>query len=173
MLKKRIILISHHIPLQMQFLLVVAFRDKELSIRVHWFLLMLVHKTVKQSPFRGALVTFLPASLPFSSSSSSKKLSRMLLSMLRTTAGCQVGRKDKHWQGTSIVLSSFDNQRIRASFDFPTVWVSPLWQHLVQTSNHMLSLLLYITVSPLLRIFFQTVGKGNFCAWGAESAPGY
>lgn len=103
------------------------------------------------------------------SSSSSVKLSRMLLSMLRTTAGCQVGREDKHWQGTSIVLSSYNNQRIRASFDFPTVWVSPLWQHLVQTSNHMLFLLLYITVSPPLRIFFQTVGRGNFCAWGAES----
>ncbi len=72
-----------------------------------------------------------------------------LLSMLRTTAGCLVGREDKHWQGTSIVLSPHNNQRIGASFDFPTVWVSLLRQYLLQTPDQPLSILLYITFSPL------------------------
>lgn len=112
----------------------------------------------------------LPALPPRSSSFSTPILCSVkltLLSMLRTIAGCLVGKEDKHWQGTSIVLSSHNNQRISASFDFPTVWLSLVWQYLVQTPNQTLSLLLYITFSPLF--FFQTVGRGNFCARGAES----
>lgn len=38
------------------------------------------------------------------------KLSGTLLSILKTTAGCLAGREDKHWQGTSIVLYSHNNQ---------------------------------------------------------------
>lgn len=79
----------------------------------------------------------------------SVKLSRAMLSMLRPTGGCLVRREGKHWQGTSIVPSPHNNQHIRASFDFPTVWVPLLQQNFIQTSNQPLSLLLQITFSPL------------------------
>ena len=70
-----------------------------------------------------------------------------LLSMLRTTTGCLVRREDKHWQGTSIVLTPpHNNHHIGASFDFPTVWVSSLWLYLLQTSYQSLFLNFFISL---------------------------
>lgn len=131
---------------------------------------MLVHQAVKRtvlyssssssssssspSTYFSSLLSFsLPSSWSSFSTSTlcSVKPIGALLRMLRTMAGCLVGREDKHWQGTSIVLAPpppppYNNQRMGASFDFPTV--SLLWQTL-QTSNQPLSLLLYVTFSPL------------------------